>query len=320
MTPTRGRRSANLLGQSRNVRRSQNSHREHSIELSMQSSPLANWNGRQMPLAEVQVSVLDRGFLFGDGIYEVLRVYGGRPFLCAEHMRRLRRSIGEVRIDCDVDRLERRMHETLAHSGVKEGLIYIQVTRGAARRTHRFPDPPVPPNELIYVEEIEADPYARWRESGADLLSLPDLRWKRCDIKSVNLLANCMAAQAAAEAGCVEALLVAADGAITEGSHTSIFAVQDGRIITTPLGPQILPGITRGLVVRLSEQARIPITEGRLRRDQLAAVHELFLTGTTSEVLPITRVDGGAIGDGRPGPVTRRLYEAYRDLVARGEW
>lgn len=273
-----------------------------------------------MPLADVRVSVLDRGFLFGDGIYEVLRVYGGRPFLCADHIRRLRRSIGEVRITCDVERLERRMHETLAASGVKEGLIYIQVTRGAARRTHRFPDPPVAPNELIYVEEIEGDPYSRWREAGASVITLPDLRWQRCDIKSINLLANCMAAQAAAEAGCVEALLVADDGTITEGSHTSIFAVQDGRILTTPLSPHILPGITRGLVVRLAEQAGIPITEARVRRDQLAHVSELFLTGTTSEVLGITRVDGDPVGDGQPGPVTRRLYETYVDVVVGGGW
>jgi D-alanine transaminase len=286
----------------------------------MHSSPLANWNGELMPLADVRVSVLDRGFLFGDGIYEVLRVYGGRPFLCADHIRRLRRSIGEVRITCDVERLERRMHETLAASGVKEGLIYIQVTRGAARRTHRFPDPPVAPNELIYVEEIEGDPYSRWREAGASVITLPDLRWQRCDIKSINLLANCMAAQAAAEAGCVEALLVADDGTITEGSHTSIFAVQDGRILTTPLSPHILPGITRGLVVRLAEQAGIPITEARVRRDQLAHVSELFLTGTTSEVLGITRVDGDPVGDGQPGPVTRRLYETYVDVVVGGGW
>jgi D-alanine transaminase len=286
----------------------------------MATSPLANWNGEQMPLADVRVPVLDRGFLFGDGIYEVLRVYGGRPFLCTEHMRRLRRSIGEVRIACDVDRLERRMLETLAASGVREGLVYIQVTRGAARRTHRFPEPAVAPNELIYVEELDGDPYARWRETGAGVVALPDLRWKRCDIKSVNLLANCLAAQAAWEAGCVEALLVAADGTITEGSHTSIFAVQDGRILATPLGPHILPGITRGLVVRLAEQAGIPIAEARVRRDQLAHVHEMFLTGTTSEVLAITRVDGEPVGGGSPGPVTRRLQETYRGVVASGEW
>ncbi len=185
---------------------------------------LANWNGEFLPLADVRVSVLDRGFLFGDGIYEVLRVYAGRPFLCEEHMQRLRRSLREVRIDCDADRLEQRMQDTLRQSGVEEGIIYIQVTRGAAaNRTHRFPDPPVPPTELIYVEELDGDPYAQYRQTGARLITVPDVRWGRCDIKSVNLLANCMAAQAAKEAGCIEALLVKPDGTITESSHTSIF-------------------------------------------------------------------------------------------------
>lgn len=280
---------------------------------------LANWNGEFLPLADVRVSVLDRGFLFGDGIYEVLRVYAGRPFLCAEHMRRLRRSIGEVRIDCDAARLEQRMHETLTQSGVQEGIIYIQVTRGSApQRTHRFPDPPVPPNELIYVEELDGDPYAQYRATGARLITVPDVRWGRCDIKSVNLLANCLAAQAAKEAGCVEALLVKPDGTITEGSHTSIFAVRDGRILTTPLGPQILPGITRGLVVRLAEQAGIPLSEGTLRRDDLPSLDEMFLTGTTSEILPVTQVDDERIADGLPGRVTLLLYETYRAAVESG--
>jgi D-alanine transaminase len=282
----------------------------------MPRSTLANWNGEFHPLADVRVSVLDRGFLFGDGIYEVLRVYAGRPFLCEEHMWRLRRSIHEIRIDCDAARLEQRMHETLAQSGVQEGIIYIQVTRGSApRRTHRFPDPSVPPNELIYVEELDGDPYAQYRTTGARLITVPDVRWGRCDIKSDNLLANCLAAQAAKEAGCVEALLVKPDGTITEGSHTSIFAVQDGRILTTPLGPHILPGITRGLVVRLAEQAGIPLTEGILRRDDLPNLDEMFLTGTTSEVLPVTQVDDQPIGNGTPGEITRRLYRTYHDCV-----
>lgn len=278
----------------------------------MSRPTLANWNGEFLPLADVRVSVLDRGFLFGDGIYEVLRVYAGRPFLCEEHMQRLRRSLREVRIDCDADRLERRMQDTLRQSGVQEGLIYIQVTRGgAANRTHRFPDPSVPPNELIYVEELDGDPYAQYRKTGVRLITVPDVRWGRCDIKSVNLLANCMAAQAAKEAGCIEALLVKPDGTITEGSHTSIFAVKDGRILTTPLGPQILPGITRGLVLRLADKAGIPVTEGVLRRDELASLDEMFLTGTTSEVLAVVQVDGQAIGEGKPGTVTGQLYTTY---------
>lgn len=280
--------------------------------------PWANWNGAAMPLSEATVSVLDRGFLFGDGVYEVLRVYGGRPFLLREHMARLRRSLEAIRIDADEERLEQRMHATLNESGVESGMIYVQVTRGTAPRTHRFPEPPVAPNELIYVEAIESDPYGEHRDEGAKLLTMDDIRWRRCDIKSVNLLGNCLAAQAAVEAGCLEALLVDRDGMITEGSHTSVFPVRDGKILATPLGPHILPGITRGLMVKLAERAGIAIVEDRLPRSELAAIDEMFLTGTTSEVLPVTQVDGRAIGDGRPGPVTRRLVATYSEYVR--EW
>lgn len=277
--------------------------------------PWANWNGVPQPLSTVQVSVLDRGFLFGDGIYEVLRVYGGRPFLLREHMTRLRRSLAEIRIAADPARLEERMLATLAESGIVGGMIYLQVTRGSAPRTHKFPNPPVRPNELIYVDAIDGDPYAAYRDSGAKLITVPDVRWGRCDIKSVNLLANCLAAQAAAEAGCLEALLIGADGTITEGSHTSIFAVQHGRILATPQGANILPGITRGLLVTLAARAGIEIEERFVKQAELPEIDEMFLTGTTSEVLPVTQVDGHAIGTGRPGPVTARLVAAYNDFV-----
>ncbi|MBX3440036.1 MAG: D-amino acid aminotransferase [Planctomycetaceae bacterium] len=281
---------------------------------------LANWNGELMPLRDVRVSVLDRAFLFGDAIYEVLRVYRGRPFLEAEHLERLRRSLREIRVSCDVDRLVHRMRETLRLAQVQEGLIYIQVTRGEAPRTHRFPQGDCRPNELVYVEEFTADPYAVPREAGAATVTIPDLRWKRCDIKSVNLLANCLAAQQAAEQGCVEALLVAADGTITEGSHMSAFGVMDGQVLTSPLSPSILPGITRGLLARLAARCDVPLQETSFRVTDLPQLDELFLTGTTSEVLPVVQVDGQAIGTGRPGPVTRALQAAYRQFLEEQNW
>ncbi len=281
----------------------------------MTSATLANWNGIVMPLAEVRVSVLDRGFLFGDGIYEVLRVYGGRPFLESEHLARLRRSLDAIRIACDVDHLCTRMSQLLQESRVVEGTIYIQVTRGEAPRTHHFPEPRVAPNELIYVRELAGDPFADVREQGASVITVDDLRWKRCDIKSINLLANCFAAQAAHEAGCVEAILVAADGTLTEGSHTSLFGVRDGAVLTSPLGSHILPGITRGLVVRLAQRSGILLREESLRRDSLPTVDELFLTGTTAEVLPITRVDGQPVGTGGVGPVAARLQEEFHRFL-----
>lgn len=283
------------------------------------SSTLANWNGQMMPLEEVRVSVLDRSFLFGDGIYEVLRVLGGRPFLFREHFDRLRRSLRELRIETDVDRIEQRTLDTLHDSGVQSGIVYLQISRGTApNRTHAFPNPPVTPNELIYVRELAEDPYAAVREAGGKAITFQDIRWHRCDIKSVNLLGNVLASQAAAEAGCQEAILVAADGVITEGSHTSVFGVKDSQLLTAPLEANVLPGITRGMVVQLAEKAGIGIRHQCLHLDELFQLDELFITGTTSDVLPITQVDGKPIGPGRPGPVAARLFEAYRRHIA--EW
>lgn len=279
--------------------------------------PLANWNGAELPLSEVRVSVLDRGFLFGDSVYEVLRVYHGRPFLEREHMDRLRESLKELRLSIDCPRLESRVHETLQHSRVTDGLIYIQVTRGEAPRMHHFPKPTPTPNELIWVKDLGGDPLAPLRGKGATAILVEDQRWKRCDIKSTNLLANCLAAQDAHEAGSEEALLVADDGTITEGSHTSVFGIARGHLLTAPLEANILPGITRGLVLDLAEAAGIPCEEHALTRNNLWEIDELFVTGTTAEVLPIIEVDQRPIAGGHPGPITKRLEAAYRAEVER---
>src|SRR5262245_32625973 len=267
---------------------------------------LANLEGRMMPLEEAKVSALDRGFLFGDAVYEVLRVYGGKPWLEEEHFRRLERSLKSVLIEgVDVARLRRRMHETIAAGPFHEALVYIQVTRGAAPRAHAFPQGATP-LEFLYAAEFR-DPYEEARRSGGCVITHPDVRWDRCDIKSTNLLANVLAMQAAKEAGCVEAILYLPDGTLTEGTHTSFFGVLAGTLLTAPNSPAILPGITRGLILRLAARARIPVREQVLQRSDLGQVSELFLTGTTSEVLPVTRVDGRPVADGQPGPVTRRL-------------
>lgn len=279
-------------------------------------APLADWNGEVLPLDQVRVSVMDRSFLFGDGIYEVLRIFNGRPFLLAEHMDRLRRSLRELRIVADVDRIESRMHRLLAQSGVQEGVVYMQVSRGAApTRSHPLPVPPPTPNELIFVREMPRDPAAHLRADGATAITYPDLRWKRCDIKSINLLGNVLAAQAAEEAGCKEAILVTEDGAITEGSHTSVFGVLGGAVLTAPLEANVLPGITRNLVVRLAAEVGVPTQEQLLHRDRLPQLDELFITGTTIDILPVTRVDGRPIGNGRPGPVAAQLRSAYERFV-----
>jgi len=276
--------------------------------------PLADLNGARMPLSEVRISALDRGFLFGDAVYEVLRVYHGRPWLMEEHFARLARSLEAIRIlGVDLVALRRRMLDTIGAGPFDEAIVYIQITRGAAPRTHPFPAKAVP-LELLYVQEFH-DPYVKARQEGAAVTIQPDLRWARCNIKSTNLLANVLAAQAAKEAGCVEALLCHEDGSIGEGTHTSFFGVLGGKVLTAPNSNAILPGITRGLVVRLAGRAGIDVVEHDLRRDDLPRVSELFLTGTTSEVLPVTRVDDMPIANGRPGPITCRIQGAYRAEV-----
>jgi D-alanine transaminase len=276
--------------------------------------PIANLNGELMPLAEVRISALDRGFLFGDAVYEVLRVYQGRAWLEDEHFSRLERSLRAVRISgVDVGRLRRRMRETIAAGPFQDATVYIQITRGTAPRAHPFPAHALP-LELLYVQEFQ-DPYHEARRSGASVITQPDIRWGRCDIKSTNLLANVLAMQVAREAGSLEALFVLADETLTEGTHTSCFGVLDGAVLTAPNSNAILPGITRGLILGLAAQTGIPVREQVLKRSDLARISELFLTGTTSEVLPIVRIDNQPVGDGRPGPVTRRLQEAYARAV-----
>jgi D-alanine transaminase len=267
-----------------------------------------------MPLSEARIPALDRGFLFGDAVYEVLRVYNGRPWLADEHFARLGRSSDNIRIHgVDLVRLRQRMRETIAAGPFVEAIVYIQITRGAAPRSHAFPAS-VKPLEFLYVLEFH-DPYVQARQSGAAVITVPDMRWGRCDIKSTNLLANVLALQAAREAGCTEALLCSDDGIVSEGTHTSFFGVLNGKLLTAPNSPHILPGITRGLILRLAKRAGIDLQEHELRRPDLARVSELFLTGTTSEVLPVVRADGQPIAGGKPGPITRRLQVAYREAV-----
>jgi D-alanine transaminase len=275
---------------------------------------LANVNGEQMPLTEAKVPALDRGFLFGDAVYEVVRIYQGKPWLEGEHFRRLARSLEAIRVGgVDLERLRRRMRETIAAGPFVEATAYIQITRGSAPRSHTFPAQGTP-LEFLYVQEF-LDPYAEARRTGAGAITHPDLRWDRCDIKSTNLLANVMAMQAANEAGCLEALLYLPDGTLTEGTHTSFFGVLHGKLLTRPVSHDILPGITRSLVLRLAQRAGVPVAEHVLTRENLGDVTELFLTGTTAEVMPIVRVDDRPVADGRPGPVTRRLQQAYAEAV-----
>jgi D-alanine transaminase len=275
---------------------------------------LANLNGRLMPLAEARISPLDRGFLFGDAVYEVLRIYAGKPFLLEEHFSRLAHSLEAIRITgVDLNRLRRRMLETIAAGPFVEAIVYIQITRGAAPRSHAFPRAAVP-LEFLFVDEFH-DQHANHREQGVRVITHPDIRWDRCDIKSTNLLGNIQAAQAAKDAGAYEAALYLPDGTITEGTRTNLFGVLNGNLLTAPTTPTILPGITRSLILRLAQEQAIPVAERVLKLHDLPAVSELFLTGTTSEVLPVIQVDEQRIGEERPGPITRRMQAAYQAEV-----
>jgi D-alanine transaminase len=277
-------------------------------------SALAHFQGKIMPLVDVKISALDRGFLFGDAVYEVLRVYAGRPWLEEEHFDRLQRSLEAIRIHgVDLAGLRKRVHETIRATSFAEAIVYIQVTRGAAPRSHAFPSD-VMPLELLYVQAFE-DPYREARRAGAAVIATPDIRWDRCDIKSTNLLANVLAMQTAKEAGCLEAIYYLPDGSLTEGTHTSLFGLMDGVLVTAPRGHDILPGITRNLVLQLAEKAGLQVREESLKTNRLSELSELFLTGTTTEVLPLIQVDRQKIGEGKPGPVTVQLQDGYRDAV-----
>jgi D-alanine transaminase len=279
---------------------------------------LACLNGETMPVEQARVPVWDRGFLFGDAVYEVFRMYRGQRWLESEHLARLRRSLAELDFaPYDVERLIERMDRTVIASEIQEGTVYVQITRGVAPRSHAFPNPATPPTELIVVRPHDDGPAARLRQSGARVKSQPDLRWERCDIKSTNLLANVLALEAARRAGCDEAILVDSAGLVTEATHSSVLWVRQGQLQGTPEGHEILPGMSRQLILRLARTLEIPFRGSRASLAELIAADEVILLGTTIEVLPVVRVDDQTIGGGAPGPVARRLGDAYRQEVQR---
>lgn len=268
-------------------------------------------NGEFIDHSEARVSVDDRGFLFADGIYEVIRVYGGRPFLVEPHMERMARGLAAIGIDptaCqDLDQVGARL---LAENGLGESdaAIYLQVTRGAAPRRHAFPTGTPP---TVYAA---AKPYPRPAESsfreGVAAIVVPDTRWSRCDIKSVSLLPNVLANQQAHAAGAFEAIFVR-DGVLIEGSHSNLIGVVAGEVVTYPECNYILGGITRRLSLELARELGMTVREGPIFAHRLDSIEELFLSGTTTEIMPITRLDGEAVGSGRPGPIAQALQHAY---------
>lgn len=268
-------------------------------------------DGQFLPLSEARVSVEDRGFLFGDGVYEVLRASSGTLYAEAAHWRRLTSSCREVALalpDTDLHALTLELLERNGLSG-SEATVYLQLTRGAASpRTHHFP--PEGTRPTLY---LSAAPFTHpWeaRAQGVRAITHPDVRWGRCHIKSINLLPNTLAKQRAVEAGATEAVLVR-DGVVTEGASTSVLAVIDGALRTHPDGPSILPGITRDVVLALARQAGVPVQERPVRLAERERFSELFIASTTLDVVPVVTLDGLPVGTGRPGAVTRSLQRAF---------
>jgi D-alanine transaminase len=272
-------------------------------------------NGSYVDHAQAAVPVDDRGFLFADGVYEVIRIYGGRAFLADEHMVRLRAGLAALRIrGTDVDALPDVCTRLIDANGVTgDGTIYIQVTRGVAARRHAFPRPDVEPTVYVIAKPFRQHP-AEYFTRGVAAVSVGDTRWSRCDIKSISLLPNVLANQQAHDAGAFEALFVK-DGVLIEGSHSNLFGVSDGVLLTYPSSNYILTGITRNLVLDLARGLGIPAAEQPIHADRLDTVQELFLSGTTTEVMPVTTLDGRAVGDGAVGPVTAQLKDAYRQRI-----
>lgn len=276
----------------------------------------AYYDGEFIPRESVRISPDDRGFLFSDGVYEVLRAYGGRLFELEAHLERLQRSLSAMRIrGVRAGELAPVLGELLARNDLSsaEALVYLQVTRGVARRTHRFPDPPVPPTVYAYAWPFSPE---HRPEEGGHAITVPDQRWARCDVKTVGLIPNCMANQEAREAAAVEAIFVR-DGVALEGTHTNLFVVTRGRVRTAPLTNYILPGVTRAVVLELARDAGHDVAEEPVFEDELYSADEIFIAGTTSEVTPIIGLDGRTIGTGRPGPFSLDLLERLRKR-ARG--
>jgi D-alanine transaminase len=251
----------------------------------------------------------DRGFLFGDGVYEVLRVVQGRYIDGERHFKRLSRSLTELELPdpaisgIDLPAIGRELLERQDLGARGEAVLYIQVTRGSAPRRHAFPPAGTPPTVFVAATPFLPKPE---RAAGVAVITRPDIRWYRCDIKSVNLLPNVLANQRASERGAYEAILVR-EGLVTEATHSSVFAVLDGVLRTHPNGPSILPGITREVILELAAAEGMEISEAALTTAELARAEEVLLTGTTTDVMPVTSIDGRKVGTGTPGPLTRRL-------------
>jgi len=273
-------------------------------------------NGEFLPIEQAKISVLDRGFIFGDGVYEVIPVYSRRPFRLAEHLARLQASLDAIRLvnPHPAPKWTELVGKIVAGNPWEDQAVYLQITRGAAKRDHVFPKG-VKPTVFMMASEL-VPPSAELVKSGAKAIVLPDHRWLRCDIKSVSLLGNCMLRTLAADQGCAEAILVR-EGKLTEASASNVFVVKGGTVLTPPKSHLILPGITYDVVLEILRENSIahevrPVTEAELR-----SAEEVWVTSSSREVLAITTLDGKRVGSGKPGPVGERVHALYQQYKAK---
>lgn len=271
-------------------------------------------NGEIGPMGEARLGVEDRGFQFADGVYEVVRLYGGRPFTLREHLERLERSAAGInlKLGTSAKDLASEVERFVSKTGVADGMIYLQATRGVAPRNHVFPDN-ARPTILFYARPLPPLPKPGEGE-GAKLWSVPDERWKRCWVKSIALLPNVLAKNVAIEHGADEAVFVE-DGLVNECSASNFYAVVGGKVVTHPVGPKVLPGITRQVLLEVAKDAGATVVERPPSEAEAMAAEELFITSTTREISWVGQWNGKPVGGGRCGPVTRRLHEALRRRV-----
>ncbi|HEY8950861.1 MAG TPA: D-amino-acid transaminase [Rhizomicrobium sp.] len=286
----------------------------HGWPTKMPVGRIAYVNGRYLPLAHAGVHIEDRALQFADGIYEVVGVIGGLIFDEEHHLDRLVRSVGEIGMAMPMDRepLKLVIREMARRNRVVDGLIYMQVTRGAYRRDHAIPKDASRPTLIMTARPMSRPALDARREQGVAVVTRPDQRWARCDIKSTALLPNILAKTKARDAGAFEAWLIDRDGFITEGSSTSAWIVdKDGNIVTRDLSNAILPGVTRREILDAAAEAQIAIVERKFTREEALAAREAFMTAATLGATAIVSIDGQRIGDGKPGPMARRLQELY---------
>ena len=271
-------------------------------------------NGRYMPVEQAQVSVLDRGFIFGDGVYEVIPVYSRRPFRLAEHLGRLQHSLDGIKLPNPHSESEwtQIVEHIIEQNAGEDQYLYLHITRGVAERDHAFPNPPVAPTVFV-LSKILKTPPPELLQQGVSCISATDNRWLRCDIKAISLLPNVLLRQMAVEAGCAETIMFREDAFLTEGAASNIFVIKNGTLLAPPKDHLMLPGITYDVVLEIAAAHHIPCEVRRIDKAEVFAADELLLTSSTKEVLAITHLDGQAIGNGKPGAMYQRLFGLYQD-------